>query len=148
MFITLRTRLERYRNCFRDEDGFFEHEILTARYIISFLEKSGLRVDGKKILDVGCGFGGVSFELWKNHAVVTSIDIDSKRVKYAQKRCKGCNFSVCDASRLKFKDGSFDMCIMADIIEHARNPYECIKECHRVLKDRGFIFIIFPPYYP
>jgi len=41
-----------------------------------------------------------------------------------------------------FTDNSVDYIYMHDVIEHLANPYECMIECHRILKPKGIIEII------
>lgn len=47
---------------------------------------------------------------------------------------------VCDAHDLPFDDGSFHGVIMQAVLEHVADPYRCVEEVHRVLKENGVVY--------
>jgi SAM-dependent methyltransferase len=47
---------------------------------------------------------------------------------------------VCDAHDLPFKSTVFDGVIVQAVLEHVVDPYRCVEEIHRVLKDGGLIY--------
>ncbi len=47
---------------------------------------------------------------------------------------------ICDAHRIPFRDGSFDCVIIQAVLEHVVDPFACVAEVHRVLKDRGVVY--------
>lgn len=47
---------------------------------------------------------------------------------------------VCDAHDIPFGDGSFDGIIMQAVLEHVADPYRCVEEVHRVLKEDGLVY--------
>lgn len=47
---------------------------------------------------------------------------------------------------LGFPDGSFDAIWMRHSLEHSIAPLIVLSECHRVLKEGGYLFIALPPY--
>ena len=87
---------------------------------------------GSLILDVGCGEGEF-LSLLKNKYKVVGIDL-----KKSGKR--GFEYIVMDAHCLAFKNSVFDAVILSDMLEHAENPFEIIKEVGRILKDNGIVF--------
>lgn len=46
-----------------------------------------------------------------------------------------------DVEKLKFDDNSVGSVIMADTLEHVKNPFNAIKEINRVLKPGGFLIM-------
>lgn len=47
---------------------------------------------------------------------------------------------VCDAHDLPFIDKSFDGVIIQAVLEHVVDPFRCVDEIHRVLKDDGLVY--------
>lgn len=47
---------------------------------------------------------------------------------------------VCDAHRLPFEDNSFDGVIVQAVLEHVVDPWQCVEEIHRVLKEDGLVY--------
>lgn len=47
---------------------------------------------------------------------------------------------ICDAHEIPFSDGSFDLIIAQAVLEHVLDPFLCVREMHRVLKDKGLIY--------
>lgn len=47
---------------------------------------------------------------------------------------------ICDAHEIPFADESFDLIIAQAVLEHVLDPFQCVKEMHRVLKDKGLIY--------
>jgi len=49
-----------------------------------------------------------------------------------------------DDVRWPFPDGSFDMVICSEVLEHLENPTSAILECRRIVKSNGLIVATFP----
>gem|GEM_PF-5970006 len=102
---------------------------------------------GKRILDIGCGFGFRTIGVAQNGALsVSAIDLDEQRIKeaafYAQQRnVENVNFRVMDATCLEFEDESFDLVLADELIHHLDNLPMAFKEIYRVLKNRGLAII-------
>jgi len=47
---------------------------------------------------------------------------------------------VCDAHDIPFADKSFDGVVAQAVLEHVADPYRCVDEIHRVLKDDGLVY--------
>jgi ubiquinone/menaquinone biosynthesis C-methylase UbiE len=47
---------------------------------------------------------------------------------------------VCDAHDIPFEDKSFDGVIAQAVLEHVADPYRCVQEIHRVLKEKGLVY--------
>jgi len=47
---------------------------------------------------------------------------------------------IVDAHSIPFADGTFDAVIAQAVLEHVADPYGCVAEFHRVLKDDGFMY--------
>jgi len=51
---------------------------------------------------------------------------------------------VADAHALPFKNGSIDIVLLKNVIEHVRNPAVVMSEIHRVLKPGGYLYAKIP----
>lgn len=47
---------------------------------------------------------------------------------------------ICDAHDIPLENGTFDGVIVQAVLEHVVDPYRCVDEIHRVLKDRGIVY--------
>ncbi|MEM2742063.1 MAG: class I SAM-dependent methyltransferase [Nitrososphaeria archaeon] len=107
-----------------------------------------IRIDGAKILDVGCGEGGISIALKEVALQVIGLDIDHLRVKRAKVRSTeegvDVDFIVADGLHMPFKERFFDIVILSDIMEHVPSPKDLIEESRRVLKTKGIIYLQAP----
>lgn len=94
----------------------------------------------KKILDLGCGTGGMTKYLEKFGEVV-----GVEKEKYALSLCKkrGLKVILEDAQKLPFKKGEFDLVTIFDVLYHKRVKSEkkVISEAKRVLKKGGILVI-------
>jgi SAM-dependent methyltransferase len=47
---------------------------------------------------------------------------------------------ICDGHDLPFKPNTFDAVIAQAVLEHVVDPYRCVEEIHRVLKEDGIVY--------
>ncbi len=111
----------------------------------NFLLESFLSVFNKekrgRVLDIGCGDGDYAYRLHKMGFDVLAGDMDVERFRYQdQIKFQKCNVT----ERLPFDDNSFDYVLLAEVIEHLRNPYDVVKELNRILK-RGGVLVLSTP---
>jgi SAM-dependent methyltransferase len=118
---------------------------LLAEYSTLFGE-----LKGKRILDIGCGLGGKSVVYSEAGAEVTGVDIDQSHatgaLEYAEKKECGLSVIIGDAMRLPMMDGSFDIVIANDSMEHFADPGSALAEFVRVTGKDGKIFLFFTPW--
>lgn len=115
-------------------------------YIMPFtLEKLG-DVQGKHILDLGCGEGGYSRALAQKGAIVTSADCSKAMVEYAEQKAaeEGLTIDhhVCNASALNdIETNRYDVVLCSMMLMDVEDLDGTLKEIHRVLKPSGTVFI-------
>lgn len=118
--------------------------------IVDDIEKRLFPVEGKRVLDVGCGIGGLAVACRLRGAVTIGFDDDIKALKICRFRAK-CyriqgNFFLGNAQHLPFPDDYFDILTATSVLEHVKNQEKSIKEMCRVGKN---IYIIIPnPLHP
>lgn len=100
---------------------------------------------GKHILEIGCGRGVGTKLIQKNFQpkFIDAIDLDPRMIALAKKRVKdsSLSFQVASASRLPFKQNTFDAVVDFGIIHHIPDWKICLQELHRVLKPGGEIIM-------
>lgn len=107
----------------------------------------------KVVLDIGCGAGGKTiYYASKGVKEITGIEILEKYRNEAENLAKNYNlqdkfkFVQGDASNMPFEEETFDTIIMNDAMEHVDQPEMVLRECYRVLKKNGKLYLNFPPY--
>lgn len=103
----------------------------------------------EKILELGCGIGiTTKFIAEKfNSAKIIALDYDKSQIQKAKDRQYNRNikFIVGDATKLKFKNKSFDMVFEILAFHHIPNYEKAIAEVYRALKNGGkFILMDIP----
>ncbi|WP_017303879.1 class I SAM-dependent methyltransferase [Spirulina subsalsa] len=98
-------------------------------------------VQGKKLLDLGCGAGENSVYFAKKGAHCVAADYSPGMVEVAlhlaAKNHVSIEGSVANAMELPFPDESFDIVYAANLLHHIPNPKIVLGEMHRVLKPGG-----------
>jgi 2-polyprenyl-3-methyl-5-hydroxy-6-metoxy-1,4-benzoquinol methylase len=100
-------------------------------------------VEGKKVLDVGCGSGLLSKTLLDKGYNVTAIDNDSKAIEIAKK--KGINGFVADINTCQIQE-KFDCIILGDVLEHIEDDKSTIKKAYEMLEPDGCVIVNVPAY--
>ena len=98
-------------------------------------------IDGKKVLDVGCGTGRLIKKLLERNSIVTGIDVSEEMLKIARKKFKSTEFVEGDAEKLPFKDESFDIVTASFLIVHLKNLRKFFDEAYRILKPGGTFIV-------
>jgi SAM-dependent methyltransferase len=113
-------------------------------YIISTLFKEyRFERENLKILNAGCGTGGLFKFLSKYSENYFGMDISEHALFFSKNRnisklCKG------DILHIPFKDESFSIIFVLDVMEHLENYIRAMHEIFRILKKNSFFFLLFP----
>jgi len=101
--------------------------------------------DNAAILDIGCGIGVYEQKLErKGFKNVIGIDVDEKSIKQCASTCLNASFIQSKAEYLPFRESSFDVILMIEVLEHVDVVESTLEECHRVLKEGGILCITTP----
>lgn len=93
-----------------------------------------------RVLDLGCGRGGVVELVWREVKLATGLDPDSPSL--AEHRAPGMPVIRGVGERLPFTDESFDLIVCLWVLEHLRDPRTTLREVRRALRPGGhFVFI-------
>lgn len=122
---------------YKSGPSYFYNENLEMPTTLKFLGN----IQGKKILDLGCGPGIYADILYKKGAIIKGIDFSEELVKIAKEKVPGVDFCVGDAEKLPYNDKEFDIVFSALMMGHLASWDKVLSEVNRVLKTGGiFIF--------
>jgi SAM-dependent methyltransferase len=90
----------------------------------------------KRVLDVGCGLGGLAERFAKElDADVKAIDISARMVELT--RARGIDAQVADVETIPFDDAEFDCVFAGWVLYHVPDIDKALAECVRVLRPGG-----------
>jgi ubiquinone/menaquinone biosynthesis C-methylase UbiE len=118
---------------------------LIAREIAAGISKG-------RILDLGTGPGYLPAAVVRlaPELRIVGIDLSGRLIRTARANAirlglaERLYFQKGNAARLNFVNGSFDMVISTGMLHMLRNPGQVLRECYRVLKDKGEAWIYDP----
>ena len=135
---------------FRSEYDYALFEYYRSAKVIAFLERAGVTVGGR-VLDAGCGGGGMPLSLAEHAGQVVGIDpIDrfsqAGAVLARERNLGNLSFVQADGMTLPFASGSFDLVLSHAVIEHVADAPLYLRECRRVLAAGGRCYLSTAPY--
>jgi cyclopropane-fatty-acyl-phospholipid synthase len=98
-----------------------------------------------RVLDIGCGFGGLGLHLARSaNASVVGVNLSDEQIKIAQKRAAReqlpCDFRMQDYRTLA---GQFDRIVSVGMFEHVGKAYYAafFDKCRELLDDKGVMLL-------
>jgi len=127
-------------------------EIQRGREIVRMIRQvTPLR--GKRVLDVGSGYGGMLISMAEQGAAITGIEIDPERARMGKQRLDELGLEVpylegdiCEKG-IEEKLGRFDVVVCQDVLEHVMDPSAVIRSLCTMMKPCGVIYIQIPNKY-
>ncbi len=99
-------------------------------------------LEGRTILDVGCGLGMYIRAMRRFSEDVHGVDIDAEKVAIASQSLP--HIRVAPAEELPYPDETFDVVFSHEVIEHVDDDRQAVREAVRVLKSGGRLVIFAP----
>jgi len=135
---------------FRSEYDYALFEYYRSAKVIAFLERAGVAIRGR-VLDAGCGGGGMPLSLAEEAALVVGIDpadrFQDAGVRLGRERgIPHLVFALADGMYLPFRAATFDLVLSHAVIEHVADAPLYLRECARVLAPGGRIYLSTAPY--
>lgn len=116
-------------------------------YEAAVMERLGGRVEGKRVLEIGCGRGVGTEIIFKRFLAreVHAFDVDPDMLALARKRLvrfppDRLRLFVGDAAAIEVEDASFDAVFDFGIIHHIPDWKKAVREVGRVLRPGGRFF--------
>jgi SAM-dependent methyltransferase len=101
-----------------------------------------VRLEGRRILDIGCGLGMYVDKFRRFSEDVYGVDVDPDKITRASAWLP--NLQVAPGEHLPFPDSDFDAILLNEVIEHVDDDRLTIHEAYRCLKSGGHILIYAP----
>jgi SAM-dependent methyltransferase len=100
---------------------------------------------GKRVADLGCGPGDYVRGLLEYTPDVVGVEFDPQAVEQYRGSYAGDeHVEVGDIERLRFDDGSFDVVLLNEVLEHVPDDRRALLEAHRVLRPTGHLVVFSP----
>lgn len=103
-------------------------------------------VAGIRILDVGCGSGGLARLLVEEGAEVTGVDPNPQALTTARTLAPAARFEEANAEALPFEDAAFDVVLIVNALHHI--PLDAmdraLAEAARVTRPGGWLIVLEP----
>jgi len=122
-----------------EENYWFQRHLFAYRELLP-------RVDGARVLDLGCGEGYGADLLADRAADVVALDLAPEAVYHARLKYHRPNlrFDYGDVYALPYPEGSFDAVVSLQVLEHLHEPDRYMREIARVLRMGGRAFLTTP----
>lgn len=104
---------------------------------IEFLERAGMLTRDQRILEIGCGSGGMLNHLIDQGYRVEGVDIDEAMLARALETHGPLPIRKVEGTALPYDDHAFDVVLSFDVFEHIDDTDAHLAEVARVLKPRG-----------
>jgi SAM-dependent methyltransferase len=122
----------------------FETARTFARSAFDDLAAQGIDVAAKHVVDVGSGMGSVAVEAVARGAWPVAVEPGHGRRELAAARLREAGGGVAvaaDAEKLPLADGSMDVAVSLQVLEHVVHPMAMLREVYRVLRPGGFFLL-------
>lgn len=116
----------------------FDRERATADFLSRYAE-----IDGKDVLEIGCGRGRISAYLAGRPSSFAAIDADADKIDEARMTIPDVAFSVGSGEELDFPDESFDV-VLFTLSLHHQDAEAALEEARRVVRFGGRIVVLEP----
>ncbi|CAN5206211.1 hypothetical protein BH10ACI1_BH10ACI1_23810 [soil metagenome] len=97
-----------------------------------------------RVIDLAAGEGAFSIKLKELGHDILAIDASDENWKVADIPLKIENFDSEFAEKILNTDNKFDAVVAIEIIEHLENPFRFVRECAKLLKPNGLLFLTTP----
>ncbi len=132
----------------RYEEEFARLKRSTAAGYLDRLERylgwdeSGRR--GRRLLEIGSGLGDLLVEAQARGYDVAGVEYSTSAVARSNTRLGGAFVREGTIDTLPPDEGSFDACVLSDVIEHTRDPMRVLERVWQALRPGGAIFVATP----
>jgi SAM-dependent methyltransferase len=113
--------------------------------IEAYFAELGRSSNGLRLLEIGCGHGNLLLEAKRRGYKIQGLEYSGDAAAVANQKLGYNAVQVGDdTSTANFPEHSFDICILADVIEHVRDPRRFLEDIWPILDRRAVIYIATP----
>lgn len=120
------------------------HQINPLR--LGWIEQLTGGLQGKQVLDVGCGGGILADAMARKGAQVLGVDLATKALKVAQlhaleAQTPNINYREVSAEDLAAEQtATYDVVTCMEMLEHVPDPSSVVRACSQLVKPGGWVF--------
>lgn len=138
-----------------DRKRYFDIQALnSSKHILPFIESVFPIRKEMRVLEIGCGEGGVLKPFLDKGAICSGVEFDRARIENGKKWLSEeiengkLSFVVKDIydTTVEALGGKFDIIILKDVIEHIHDQSKLLARLKDFLAPSGIIFFGFPPW--
>lgn len=122
--------------------------------ILPLLARWGIQLNGARVLDLGCGSGGLAVAIAESGAECWGVDLRPERIAYASQMAAEHGVAVhllaADILELNSFSQPFDLVVLSEVVEHLGDPAHVgalLRWCRDHLSAEGRIYVSFPPWF-
>lgn len=139
-----------------DKKRYFQIQEENANeYVIPFIQQASPISTGSRVLEIGCGEGGVLAAFVKIGCTGVGVELHESRLQLARELLnkeineKKVRFIANDIYKVSVEElgGKFNIIILKDVIEHIHDQKKLLQRLHEFLLPGGVIFFGFPPWH-
>ncbi|MCW8914451.1 MAG: class I SAM-dependent methyltransferase [Magnetovibrio sp.] len=112
--------------------------------IATYLGQTGKPNSHTKMLEIGCGLGNFLLSAQQRGYDVHGIDVSQSAVDQANKALGENRAQAGFLENLNLTPGSYDIVVLADVIEHVRDPKAFLELVRTLLRPGGILFVAVP----
>lgn len=141
----------------KDANLRYQQQVDNSRtYVLPFIEQAMPLVPGMRVMEIGCGEGGVLTPLLEKGCQCVGVDLDPIRIELANNflssyvqsgQLRLISKNIYDVDFLGEFRNSFDLIILKDAIEHIPDQSKIIGYLKNLLTPNGQVYFGFPPWY-
>ncbi|HUX84162.1 MAG TPA: class I SAM-dependent methyltransferase, partial [Chitinophagaceae bacterium] len=128
----------------------------SAAYVIPFIEETFAIHPGMRVMEIGCGEGGVLQPFLERGCSCVGVDLEPARIALAETylggfrdtgRLRLISKNIYDLDFLGEFRGYFDLILLKDAIEHIPDQERIMGYLPGLLRENGRVFLGFPPWF-
>jgi SAM-dependent methyltransferase len=112
------------------------------RYLAELARYRGTH--GGRLLEIGCGTGDFLAVAREAGYDVTGVEVSEAAAAEARGRVAGAEVVAGELAEAGLTPGTFDVCVLWDVLEHARDPVDLLRAVHALLRPGGVVALATP----
>ncbi|MGQ9854225.1 MAG: class I SAM-dependent methyltransferase, partial [Candidatus Oleimicrobiaceae bacterium] len=132
------------------EKHYHEQRAFASSYLVPYLRVHLPELARMRILEVGCGEGGLIAVLHEQGVEAVGLELSPARVAIAREKNPALRVHVGDITDPNCSGvvgGDFDLVVMRDVMEHIVERAAAMRNVRALLRQGGYFYVSFPPKY-